>query len=280
MTQKIGQGGQITLEATYSDGTGSLIDPGTPQIDIINPVPTTVITNAVPVRDGLGLYHYQYVVAAGAPLGLWTAHWTGTINSVSVGADEQFEVVVAGGIGFDPATLCSPEEAAALAGVTLTSGQLAIMQTLLEDWQAELAERLNRSLTVRTVTNEQVRVAGNGIMWPRYRPIVSVTALRDSTGAAQPTVTLDASGGIDMGTDQVGNAFFIDYTGGLDPTTARPVRSVLLARAARAAVKMHDNGWGITALTQEGYNAPYEPPGWTEQELQNIDRRRKRVVRT
>lgn len=178
-------------------------------------------------------------------------------------------------------TLCSVDEVTALAGVTLTDPQKATMTTLLEDWTAELEERLNRKFTSTTVTNEAVRVTDNGYIWPRVRPVVSIVQLRGAEdGAVQPGVTLDAAGGILMGSDMAGNAYLLDYTGGVDVATARPVRSILLARAARAAVKMHDNGWGVTQLSQEGYSAPYEPPGWTEQELANVDRRRKRVVRT
>jgi hypothetical protein len=46
------------------------------------------------------------------------------------------------------------------------------------------------------------------------------------------------------------------------------------------AVKLADNAYGVGQLTQEGYNAPFLDEGWTAQELENIDRRRHRVVRT
>jgi hypothetical protein len=101
--QKVGQGGTIRLDAVFKDGAGNLVDPVTPLVDVLNPSDVAVVTDAAPVRAELGRYYYDYAVAAGAPLGVWTARWTATINSVAVEDDDTFEVVAAGDIVFDPA---------------------------------------------------------------------------------------------------------------------------------------------------------------------------------
>lgn len=279
MTQRIGQGGVISLPGEYRTGAGGLVDPTLPQVDIIDPDDVQVVTNAVPVKDGVGLYHYDYTVGVAAPLGVWTAHWTGVINGVAVSGDDVFEVVGAGDIGFDPGALCSVEEVMALAQVTLTGPQQAAMTTLLADWTAELEERLNRSFTVHQITNAAHTATTAGIVWPRRSPVVSLTAIRDADGNVVSGVGLTAAGGIDVGTSGAGGTYYLDYTAGLSVEVAKPVRSILLARAARMAVKMADLAYGVSGLTQEGYSAPFLDEGWTEQELLNVDRRRKRVVR-
>lgn len=282
MTQRIGQGGTITIDAEYREGTGVLVDPVTPLVDIINPNSVELVTNATPTRVGTGIYQYAYVVSPSAPLGLWTARWSGAINGVGVSSDDQFQVVAAGDIGFDPDVLVTVAEVMALANVTLSAPQQTAMTTLLADWTAELEERLNRPLTVRRFVGEQLRICANGLGWTRHNPIVSIDALRDPDGVVQVAgqYTLASSGGIDLGTDAAMLTYVVDYTAGCDAAYAQPARSVLLARAARMAIKMAEDAYGVSALTQEGYNAPYLAEGWTEQELQNIDRRRRRVVRT
>lgn len=98
MAGTVGQGGTIRLEARFRAGSGELIDPITPLVDILNPSSVAVVTDAVPTRDSTGLYHYDYTVAGDAPLGGWSAHWTGVINSVPVSGDDSFTVVEAGSV--------------------------------------------------------------------------------------------------------------------------------------------------------------------------------------
>jgi hypothetical protein len=99
MARKVGRGGSITLDAEFKDGTGSLVDPLTPRVDIVDSDDVEVVTDAVPTRIAEGRYEYTYDVAVDAPLGSWLAHWTGTINSAAVSGDEAFEVVEAGSVG-------------------------------------------------------------------------------------------------------------------------------------------------------------------------------------
>jgi hypothetical protein len=97
----VAQGASITLEAVYQLGTGELVDPTTPTVSILDPLGSTVITNAVPTRISLGRYSYVYGVAGDALLGSWIAHWTGVINDVPREGDDTFYVVDAGDINFE-----------------------------------------------------------------------------------------------------------------------------------------------------------------------------------
>lgn len=112
MTQLIGQGGTITLDAKYQDVNGIATDPVDPRVSILDPMGATVVDLAVPTRVGVGLYQYAYAVAADAPMGAWQARWYGLINSVQVGpVDDGFTVTASGVIvpgSASGATTCSP----------------------------------------------------------------------------------------------------------------------------------------------------------------------------
>jgi hypothetical protein len=286
MPQTVGQGGTIALDAEFKDGSGTMVDPITPQVDIIDPAATTIVTNATPVRDGLGRYHYNFAVPTGAPLGIWTAHWTGTINGAGVGADDHFTVTAPGGIGFEPGSLVTVDDVLALAGVTLSDAKKEALADQLADWTAELEERLNRPLTQKVVTGERIRADSSGMLWTKWSPIISITGVRVAdTGISAAYGSFIQHGGAvsageGAGAYYGGTEYLVDYTAGLSEDAARPARSILKARGARLAVKMADDAYGVSSLTQEGYSAPYLDEGWTEQELANVDRRRRRVVRT
>lgn len=98
----VARGDTITLTAYYRLSTGTLVDPVNPRADIIDPFNVEVVTDAVPTRQSLGIYTYDYLVDAGAPLGGWTIHWTGTIGGNLIADDDVFTVVDLGSISFPP----------------------------------------------------------------------------------------------------------------------------------------------------------------------------------
>ena len=110
MTSKIGRGDTITLTAQFLDGTGAAVDGGTVLVDIIDPSDVEQVTDASPTSNpSTGYYTYDHAVGIADDLGVWTAHWTGTVNGVPVSGDGFFEVVAAGtvvaGGGADPLDL-------------------------------------------------------------------------------------------------------------------------------------------------------------------------------
>lgn len=96
---QVAQGGTVRLPATYEDATGALVDPGSPLLDIIDPTNTIVVNDAVPTRDSLGTFHYDYAVAGDAPLGAWIGRFSGIIGGGTVQGDEPFTVVPPGSVG-------------------------------------------------------------------------------------------------------------------------------------------------------------------------------------
>jgi len=110
MPRTVGQGGTIRLPGEYRDGAGALVDPVDPLVAITNPSGGVVAGAVVPVRDSLGRYHVDHVAATDAPIGVWTARWTGTINGVPVTAEDRFEVFAAGAIRFGPPWEPTPSE--------------------------------------------------------------------------------------------------------------------------------------------------------------------------
>jgi len=110
MSQRVARGNTIVLDAFYRDGTGALVAPVNPTIQIFDPNNVLIVGPVTPTFLSLGHYEYSYSVPALAPLGAWTAHWCGVINGVSVCDNEQWDVVDGGSISFQSpgAFTCEP----------------------------------------------------------------------------------------------------------------------------------------------------------------------------
>lgn len=195
MPNVVGQGGTITLRAEYRDGANNLVDPTNPLLAILNPSAVVVASNLVPTRESLGLYRYAYTVATDAPLGDWTARWTGTINGVPVTGDEEFEVVPAGSVGgltSSPA-LITLEEYKTLVGMDPTDNRSdARILALLP-----AASRSVRSFTDRkfeladSPSPRTFQYDGSGFL--DIDDCTNVTLVQTDAGYAGQTYDLDAS---------------------------------------------------------------------------------------
>lgn len=86
------QGGTIRLSVLYKDGTGTLVDPASPTLEIIDSTNTSVVAGIVPTHDSVGTYHYDYAVGANAPTGAWIGRFRGTIGGGPQVFDSPFEV--------------------------------------------------------------------------------------------------------------------------------------------------------------------------------------------
>lgn len=107
------QGLTITLQGQYVDADGNAADPVDPQVDIINPSGVTVVSNATPTAEGpTGLFSYEYATAEDAPMGVWSAVWTGLVDGQPASAVTEFSVIPAPGssgpCGAWPAILTCP----------------------------------------------------------------------------------------------------------------------------------------------------------------------------
>ena len=189
---KVGRGGTITLRVEYRDGANNLVDPTNPRLAILNPSAVEVASNLVPTRESQGVYAYAYTVAADAPLGVWTARWTGTINGVPVSGDEQFEVVLAGTIvpaaGADLLTLA---EYKALVGVDPTNNKNdAQITALLGPVSRAVRSYADRTFEISQspATARTFLYDGSGML--EVDDFTVVTSITTDTGVAGVTYTL------------------------------------------------------------------------------------------
>lgn len=222
MTQKVGRGGTITLDAIFTDGAGNLVDPTDPAVTIIDADAVTQATGLTPTKISVGRYELDYAVDVGAALGVWTARWSGTINSVAVQDDDAFEVVAAGAIAFAGQTLATvPELRDHVQDPDLADDDAAAAQAL------RIASSLIRGYTRQTLTrveDDQETHDGRGstIVMLAELPVEAVTAVTldgDALTAgddftAAPHGVLYREGGGTWGTGR--QTIVVTYTHGYD----------------------------------------------------------------
>lgn len=98
--QSVVRGTSIDLDVRYEDGTGTLVDPTSPHVDLIDSNGSQFLMGAVPARMSLGLYRYVFACPLNAPLNTWTANWYGTFTGpVQIGPiPDYFTVLPVGAI--------------------------------------------------------------------------------------------------------------------------------------------------------------------------------------
>lgn len=96
MTQRVGRGQVITLDAIYRDSTPEPADATDPRVSILDP-DDLVVNEAVPVHVSTGYYQFAFAVPDAADLGAWTARWTGLVNGNEVGPVDDLFIVDEGG---------------------------------------------------------------------------------------------------------------------------------------------------------------------------------------
>lgn len=77
---------------------GALVDPTTPLVDILNPLGSIVVNDAVPVRESLGEYYYDRTAGIADTLGDWSIRWSGVVAGGTLTDIEPFTVVAPGSI--------------------------------------------------------------------------------------------------------------------------------------------------------------------------------------
>lgn len=103
------RGESIRIDQTYTDVDGVAFDPTVSVgLQIYKPDGSLATTVSYPgdiVKDDVGKYYYDYLVAADADLGWWISRWTGVSADFSDVSRDQFNVV-------DPELkmYCTPDE--------------------------------------------------------------------------------------------------------------------------------------------------------------------------
>lgn len=116
MSQLIARGSPITLDAFYTDGTGTPTDATSPKTSIIDAAGATVVNLDTPTHVGTGHYQYTYAVPADAILGAWAARWFGTVDGNALEDEDGFTVIRAA-VVIDPSDGPGPAEGPCLSWI-------------------------------------------------------------------------------------------------------------------------------------------------------------------
>lgn len=259
MTQRVGQGGTVPLDGTFEDGTGALIDPTTPRVDILNPSGVVLVTDDIPARLATGIYRYDFVVPVNAPIGLWTARWTGVINGGAVQGDEYFIVDLAGSVSFDSSVLVTPDEVGAFMDATLTEHERIMAQIYIDNLVNQIEVWLGRPITIQTFT-EVVEPSHDGIGYFRNTPVQSIEQIEElapDVWAVPSFQSYSYWSATTYGIDGMYGPLRVRYTAGLDSPKA--AKSLVLAVVAGEIRKGKQGGYrGVASIEVEDYTIKFE----------------------
>lgn len=242
---RVAQGGTITLTAQYQTGVGDLVDPVGPTVDIIDADANQLVTDAVPTRISLGNFSYAYVVPALGPVGVWRAHWGGTVDGAAAGGDDWFQVLTPGEIAFESAYV-SLEELRALPNLADTTKFPDAALAAAASWfETRFEEYTGVAWAPRTVTDERHYGTGGILILDHLQPrtVSAIRAYSDATTTTAYTAAeladlhLEPSGVIrrnTLGWFTSGYGLIaVDYTHGYDSPPADVVE------AAKTAIRAH-----------------------------------------
>lgn len=305
MAQRVGQGGPITVDATFRDGAGTLVDPVDPTIAISDSNSVVVIPSATPTRTSVGRFSYTFTVPISAATGVWDVRWRGTINGSPVIADDVFEVVAAGVIAVGATedevdTLVSVDELVGyMSNIKLGAGQYQAAEYVLEGVEAEIEAFIGRPLKTgpRTETTYMtdanagfIRLAGTPVTSVESVSILGQTLNTDAYQIAPGGLYLlmpylntpalfitSGPSGITTPIDPIGVPILVSYTGGLPPDAVRLLRIEILRIAAKEMTNRHDDTLSVKG-TERNDKTPVLPYGLTDEARTRLSRFKRRVA--
>lgn len=273
--QQIAQGGTVTLTSVYETGSGDLVDPTTPTIDIIDADGDQLVTDATPTHISLGNYSYAYVVPADGALGVWQAHWSGVIDGLTSGGDDFFDVVTPGAILTSTYDLLTLDEAKAALNIPLAD---TTFDTELASYITAVSQRLDDlcgPIVKRSVSDE---IHDGNVAWilPDFSPVASVgsvTEYSNGTGTVLTAESLSVAGDYTLegagthGAILQRRASFSDRAFSYGPVVVNYVAGRFNSTAAvspkfkQAAAKMLSHMWrGDQGAGSATFGAPTETP--------------------
>lgn len=93
---RVSPGSNPTFYVAFTDEQLLPTDPTSVTVDVFNGEGAQVVSNAVPVKDSTGNYHYTVAVAPDAPQGLWRIDWEAMLDGRVALGSEEFDVAAAG----------------------------------------------------------------------------------------------------------------------------------------------------------------------------------------
>lgn len=186
--QRIAQGGTGTFTAEFQTGAGDLVDPTDPRVDVIDADGTELVTNATPTHVSLGNYSYAYVVPDDGPVGIWRLHWTATIDGLTSGGDDWFNVVTPGEIITSTYDLLTLDEAKAALNIPLADttfdDELAMYVTAVSQRLDDFAGPI-----VKRSVADEVHDGGGSFLFPMQTPVASIGEVVEYSSGTATTLT-------------------------------------------------------------------------------------------
>jgi hypothetical protein len=188
VTQRVAQGGTVVLTGTYETGTGDLVDPITPTVDIIDADDTELVTNDIPDRVSLGQYTYTYVVPDDGAVGMWRIHWSGVIDGLTSGGDDWFNVVTPGEIITSTYDLLTLDEAKAALNIPLAD---TTFDTELHAYITAVSQRIDDLCGpgVKRSVADEVHDGGDSLIFPNETPVASIGEVVEYSSGTGTTLT-------------------------------------------------------------------------------------------
>ena len=175
---------------------------------------------------------------------------------------------------------------------TFTAGEQAAASTILAGLESEISYLLNRPLNPVRITDEKHMLEpGQRQLFLRKAPVRSVISfsigLIDNAYATYTTQNIYDFDVYPWGIDNVliaglGYQALVTYNAGMLDADASALERVILSAATREMSKVLIDAQGMERLKVEGTEYFFEPTpggGFTDQEVKNILRYKRRVIR-
>jgi hypothetical protein len=167
-------GDPVHLTTTWTSNTGVPVDPDTLTLAVT--LPDQTVANPAPVKDGVGLYHYDYPTTQS---GRHLAVWTGTGNNARVWPYEFYVDTI------DSGYVISLDDAKTYLRITNTNSDDKLRLYL--EAASEVVEFYRGDMIRRTYT--EVYSGGDPTIYVRHTPLLSVTTLTEYVGSITYTLT-------------------------------------------------------------------------------------------
>lgn len=290
MADKIGRTGTITLDATFRRGGSGQLWPADPvRVDIIDPDGIPFVANASPTSNpSTGFYTYDFEVPADAKLGVWGAVWTGVIEGIPVGGEDDgedlFEVVGAGTVTFDLELVCDVAELESFMRTSFDANASVVAEDVLGMCQSTLEAWLGRPITERVFTEDLRLDLDSFKLYLPATPVVSIESLAIDGAAA---LTQGSQYVVrKWGADELlsgGEVARVTWTAGIDGRAREhsALRFAVMRAAAREMKHWQEDDRGLQEVRSEGYAAKFMDPDsvFTQRELAGCIRYKRRRIR-